>query len=39
MNIISGLIETFNWYLKNPGYYSNLVKKDIIARLGNKSND
>jgi len=36
INIINGLIRTFNWYLKNPGYYSSLTKKDITARLGNK---
>ena len=36
INIINGLIKTFDWYLKNPGYYSSLTKKDITARLGNK---
>ena len=36
INIISGLIKTFDWYFKNPGYYSSLTKKDITARLGNK---
>ena len=36
INISNGLIKTFNWYLKNPGYYSKLKKKDIINRLGNK---
>ncbi len=35
-NILNGLIYTFNWYLKNPGYYLTLKKKDIISRLGNK---
>ena len=33
-NIINGLSKTFNWYLKNPKYYSTLKKKDIITRLG-----
>ncbi len=36
MNIIKGLNKTFDWYLKNPGYFSNIKKKDIIKRLGNK---
>jgi len=36
INISKGLIKTFDWYLKNPGYYSKLKKKDIINRLGNK---
>ncbi len=36
VNILSGLIKTFDWYLRNPGYYSKLKKKDIIKRLGNK---
>ena len=36
INILKGLNETFDWYLKNPKYYSNLKKKDITERLGNK---
>ena len=36
MNILKGLNKTFDWYLKNPGYFSNIKKKDIINRLGNK---
>ena len=36
VNINNGLNKTFDWYLNNPGYYSNLRKKDIIERLGNK---
>ena len=36
INILNGLIKTFDWYLKNPGYYLNLKKKDIVQRLGNK---
>ena len=36
INISKGLIKTFDWYLKNPGYYSKLKKKDITNRLGNK---
>ena len=34
INIINGLRKTFNWYLKNPKYYSTLKKKDITTRLG-----
>ena len=37
MNIYKGLKMTFNWYLKNPGYYLSIKKKDIITRLGNKN--
>jgi len=36
INILNGLMKTFDWYLKNPGYYLNLKKRDITARLGNK---
>ena len=36
INISNGLLKTFDWYLKNPGYYLTLKKKDITARLGNK---
>ena len=36
VNISNGLTKTFDWYLKNPGYYSKLKKKDILKRLGNK---
>ena len=35
-NIANGLKKTFDWYLKNPGYFSNIKKKDITKRLGNK---
>ncbi|MDC0452416.1 dTDP-glucose 4,6-dehydratase [Candidatus Pelagibacter sp.] len=31
-----GLKETFLWYLNNKKYYSSLVKKDIVKRLGLK---
>jgi len=37
INISDGLVKTFNWYLKNPGYYSKLKKRDIVKRLGNKN--
>ena len=30
VKIANGLIRTFDWYLKNPGYYSKLKKKDIL---------
>ncbi len=33
-NILNGLRKTFDWYFKNPGYFLNLKKKDITARLG-----
>ena len=36
MNINNGFRKTFDWYLKNPGYYLNLKKRDITSRLGNK---
>ena len=36
INILNGLIKTFDWYLKNPEYYLTLKKRDITARLGNK---
>ena len=36
VNISNGLTKTFDWYLKNPGYYSKLKKKDITKRLGTK---
>tara|TARA_B100001175_G_scaffold137206_1_gene116631 strand:- start:403 stop:1428 length:1026 start_codon:yes stop_codon:yes gene_type:complete len=36
INILNGLIKTFDWYLNNPGYYLTLKKRDITARLGNK---
>ncbi len=36
MNINNGFKKTFDWYLKNPGYYLNLRKRDITSRLGNK---
>ena len=35
-NIVIGLEKTFDWYLKNPGYFSNIKKRDITKRLGNK---
>ena len=28
INILNGLKKTFDWYLKNPGYFSNIKKKD-----------
>ena len=34
ISIFNGLEKTFDWYFKNPGYYSKLKKKDIIRRLG-----
>ena len=37
IDILKGLEKTFNWYLKNPDYYSKLKKTDITRRLGNKS--
>ena len=36
MDINNGFKKTFDWYLKNPGYYLNLRKRDITSRLGNK---
>jgi len=36
INISNGLIKTFDWYIKNPGYYLTLKKRDITARLGKK---
>ena len=36
VNISNGLSKTFDWYLKNPGYYSKFKKKDITKRLGTK---
>ncbi len=36
ININEGLRMTFDWYLKNPKYYSSIKKKDITARLGSK---
>tara|TARA_B100000575_G_C23102270_1_gene636006 strand:- start:570 stop:1595 length:1026 start_codon:yes stop_codon:yes gene_type:complete len=37
VGILKGLEKTFDWYLKNPDYYSKLKKIDITKRLGNKS--
>ena len=37
VGILKGLKKTFDWYLKNPNYYSKLKKTDITRRLGNKS--
>jgi len=37
INISRGLKMTFDWYLKNPNYYSKLKKRDITMRLGNNS--
>ena len=36
INILKGLNMTIDWYLKNPGYYLTLKKKDITSRLGKK---
>ena len=36
VSIMKGLEKTFDWYLKNPNYYSKLKKTDITRRLGNK---
>ena len=36
INIHEGLKMTFDWYLKNPKYYSSIKKRDITARLGNR---
>ncbi len=35
-SLLKGLNSTFDWYIENPGYFSNLKKKDIIKRLGVK---
>ena len=35
-NFERGIIETFNWYVKNQKYFKNFSKKDIIKRLGNR---
>ena len=37
VDIIKGLTNTFDWYLKNPGYYLSIKKRDIAKRLGTKS--
>ena len=37
IGILKGLEKTFNWYFKNPDYFSKLKKTDITRRLGNKS--
>ena len=37
IGVLKGLEKTFNWYFKNPDYYSKLRKTDITRRLGNKS--
>ncbi|MGL3827823.1 dTDP-glucose 4,6-dehydratase [Candidatus Pelagibacter communis] len=34
VNFTNGIKLTFNWYNKNKTYYKNLLKKDIIKRLG-----
>ncbi len=36
IDINKGLKKTLDWYLDNQKYYSNLKKKDITRRLGNK---
>ena len=36
ININKGLEKTLDWYLDNQKYYSNLKKKNITIRLGNK---
>ena len=36
INVYEGLKMTFDWYLKNPKYYSSIKKRDITSRLGNK---
>ena len=36
VGISKGLEKTFDWYLKNPNYYSKLKKTDITRRLGTK---
>ena len=37
-NFETGLKQTFEWYLNNLNYYKSLNKKDILNRLGLKSN-
>ena len=37
-NFETGLKQTFEWYLNNLNYYKSLNKKDILSRLGLKSN-
>ena len=37
-NFETGLKQTFDWYLNNINYYKSLNKKDILNRLGLKSN-
>ena len=34
-NFLSGINDTFKWYLSNKKYYRSLNKKDINSRLGN----
>ena len=36
-NLSAGLKNTFLWYLNNKKYYSSILKKDIIKRLGTKN--
>tara|TARA_Y100000591_G_scaffold332509_1_gene370104 strand:- start:1174 stop:2199 length:1026 start_codon:yes stop_codon:yes gene_type:complete len=35
IKFLQGLKMTFDWYLKNPRYFSTLNKRDITSRLGN----
>ena len=37
-NFETGLKQTFEWYLNNLNYFKSLNKKDILSRLGLKSN-
>ena len=36
VSFTNGLEKTFNWYINNQKYYSNLNKQDILKRLGKK---
>ena len=36
VSFMNGLEKTFNWYINNQKYYSNLNKQDILKRLGKK---
>ena len=36
VSFMNGIEKTFNWYINNQKYYSNLNKQDILKRLGKK---
>ena len=34
INLDKGLLNTFEWYVKNKKFYRNVNKKEIIKRMG-----